>query len=125
MAKAKKTKKKTKITKNPKKTTKRRGRPPGSGRKKMLGGKMNSEGFLNKSESTSYEKNLSTDDIDSILIKQLKSNRKAKEKAIKDRLRHITHRFKGRGEAHLPGRCRTADNRDRPRRLGETLGRGG
>ncbi|NVM01922.1 MAG: hypothetical protein HWN67_06280 [Candidatus Helarchaeota archaeon] len=84
MAKAKKTKKKTKITKNPKKASKRRGRPPGSARKRVLGGEKDREGFLNISEATSYEKNLSTDDFDTILIKQLKNNRKAKEKAFKD-----------------------------------------
>ena len=87
MAKAKKTKKETKskkITKNPKKTPKRRGRPPGSVKKKGLKGENIQEGIFNSEKSSEYGKNISTDDYDSILIKQLKSNRKAKEKAFKD-----------------------------------------
>jgi hypothetical protein len=87
MAKAKKTKKKTKITKitkNPKKSSKRRGRPPGSAKKKGLEEENIRDGILDTKEVPSYGKNLSTDDYDSILIKQLKSERKAKEKAFKD-----------------------------------------
>ncbi len=87
MAKAKKAKnqnKSKKITKNPKKPPKRRGRPPGSVKTKGLERESIQNVILDKNESSSYEKNISKDDYDSILIKQLKSNRKEKEKAFKD-----------------------------------------
>ncbi|MHA1378770.1 MAG: hypothetical protein ACTSRG_10350 [Candidatus Helarchaeota archaeon] len=93
MAKAKKPKKQTKnvkkgskSTKKANKSTKKRGRPVGSKNKKVaekknLGG---NEMFSFKDPS-GLNKTLNAEDYDNMLIKELKSKRKAKEKAaIKD-----------------------------------------
>ncbi|MFX0133636.1 MAG: hypothetical protein ACFFDN_08330 [Candidatus Hodarchaeota archaeon] len=84
MAKARKTKKIPKITENPKKTLKKRGRPPGSTKKKIIDDGKVRDGLPDTIKDPKYGKNLSTDDYDSMLIEQLKTNRKAKEKAFKD-----------------------------------------
>ncbi|MHA1384806.1 MAG: hypothetical protein ACTSR3_13730 [Candidatus Helarchaeota archaeon] len=81
MAKSKKTKNKVKKTGKTKKTTKRRGRPPGSKNKKSeVIGISEDNDLLDLNKPSEYGRSLNSEDYDNLLIQQLKSKRKAKEK---------------------------------------------
>ncbi|MFX1450070.1 MAG: hypothetical protein ACFFCM_04450 [Promethearchaeota archaeon] len=68
-----------------KKTTKKRGRPPGSSKKLIENNEEAIEDELFKLEKVSTtRKSPNTEDYDNELLQQLKNTRKAKEKAIND-----------------------------------------